>query len=217
MFNMKNRLDLNVTQTRQTRWVNAAYTHMCLPAVHRFREMQYTFDLTLATGDNDYAIDETTLGVKVVAVRSAHHILATAVTATAEKRRLSPRNIRWFDRRTLTTGTPTVYAIDGETFYLHPVPTSDENGQFIRVRSWREPALLSGNTDTTVLPSYYDEVLLIGAQWMAERSLGYREAAELTKQDYVALLNEGHETEELEAEDWDFQVDVNPHAQGMSM
>ncbi len=217
-FNLRGRSDAGLTDARLNRWVNAAYFHMCLPNVHPFTEMKATYDITLATGDNDYSISQATVGSKVVGVRSAHHILATGITAIAQKRKLSPRDIRWFDRRTLVTGAPTVYAQEGEVLYVHPVPTSAENGQFIRMRYWKEPTALSADGDTTVLASYYDEVLILGAQMFAERGLGYGDRAEATKQNYVALLNEGPLSDDLEADDWDFQVDVGSHgSQGQEL
>jgi len=199
-----------MSDTRLGRWINAAYRHMCLPSVHAFREMQGTYDVPLVTGTSSYSLSAATVGSKVVGVRSAHHILATTVLPTSTKRRLTPRNIRWLDRRTLVAGSPTVYALEAETIHLHPIPTAAENGQFARVRYWKEPTALSAASSVTVLASYYDEVLLLGAQWMAERSLGYNDRAEATKQNYIGMLNEGPEQEQVEGEDWDFQVDVAP-------
>ena len=212
-FNLRGRADAAMSDARLDRWINSAYRHMCLPNVHQFTEMKAVYDVALATGDNEYPVDRTTVGSKVVAIRSAHHILATTITATAEKRRLSPRNIRWFDRRTLVTGAPTVYVEEGETFYIHPVPTSTQNGQWLRIRYWKEPTALSAVGDVTALGDYYDEVLVVGAQMFAERGLGYGDRAEATKQNYVGLLNEGASSDGLSAEDWDFQVDVDPNSQ----
>ena len=216
LYNLKNRSDTSLTTARMYRWINAAYRHMCLPSVHMFEELKVTYDITLVAGTYQHSLSAATLGFNLVYLRSAHHVQATAAaeTGTTQKRKLSPRNIRWFDRRTLTTGPPTIWSCDGQTLYLSPIPTSDETNQLLRTRLVREPATLTA-TDTTVLPVYYDEVLIIGAQWMAERALGYTEKAELTKQDYVAMLNEGSESYELEAEDWDSHVDINPHAQEM--
>lgn len=216
-FLLKNRMDANVTDARIDRWINAAYRHMCMPGVHRFREMHATYDITLVSGTNSYSISETTVGAKIVAMRNVHNIIDVPETPTSRKRRLAPRNIHWFDRRTLVSSTPSVYAIEGETLHIHGVPDATIAGQLVRLRFWRETAALTDDTDTTVIPSYYDEVLQIGSQWFAERALGYREAAELTKQNYVDLLNEGDVSEELEAEDWDYQVDVNPNEQSAGM
>jgi hypothetical protein len=213
-FNLKNRTDANVTDARINRWINAAYRHMCLPAVHRFREVERTYDHTLVLADNSYGIDATTLGRQLVAIQSVHHIQAAADTPTVTKRRVSPRNIRWFNRRTLNSGpTVSLYAVHQETMYVSQVPDATSAGQLLRIQFWSEPDALTLDADTTLLPSYYDEVLQIGSQWVAERALGYRDAAQLTKQDYVSLLNEGDESAELEAENWDFQADVNPNAQ----
>jgi len=212
-FNLKNRGDAGLTPARLARWVNVAYYHMCLPVVHDFREVHANQDIALVDGTYQYGIDEVLVGFKWVAFRSVFNIIDVPETATGRKRRVSPRAIQWFDRRVLVTGTPQVYTVDGEQIFISNVPGPTEAGQFIRIRGWREPAALTG-TDTTVLPNYYDEVLVIGSQWVAERSLGYRDRAELTKQDYVALLNEGPNDGQLEAGMWDHQVDVNPNVQG---
>lgn len=210
-FNLKGRADVALSDARMDRWGNAAYRHMCLPNVHEFDEMKAVYDITLVSGTNEYTLAEATVGNKVVGMRSAHHILATTITATAQKRKLSPRNIRWFDRRTLISGAPTIYTVETETLHVHPVPGSNETGQFIRVRFWKEPDTLSADSDVTVIASYYDEVLILGHQWMAERALGYTDRAEATKQNYIGLLNEGPTQSDVGAEDWDHQVDVNPH------
>jgi hypothetical protein len=206
---LKNRSDAAVTTARMNRWLNAAYRHMCLPNVHAFREMQATHDITLVASTSSYSISEATVGFKIIGTRGVYNILDVPETPTSRKRKLSPRNIRWFDQRTLSPGSPQVYAVEGQTILISNVPTAVEAGQIVRLRAWREPAALALDTATTVIASYYDEPLLIGAQWLAERTLGYRELAEATKQNYIGLLNEGPETEQLEAEDWDFQVDVN--------
>ena len=210
---LKGRSDAVMTDAHRDFWLNSAYRHMCLPSVHRFREMHASYTITLISGDNDYTLDETTVGFKITGIRSIYNIMATADTPTAQKRRLSPRDIRWFDRRTLVAGPPTNYAIEGETIFIHGVPSAAEAGQLVRVRCWREPAALSATTDTTVVASYFDRPLVKGAQWMAERDLGYRDRAEDTKQEYVALLNEAPEDGQIEGENWDYQVDVNPSAQ----
>jgi len=214
---LKNRNDASLSDDRIDHYTNAAYRHMCMPRVHRFHEMQSVYDITLVNGTNAYSVSEATVGQKIVGISSVSNIITIPETPTSRKRRLTPRNIRWFDRRSLNTGTPSAFAVEQETLYIHAVPGSSEAGQIIRVRFWREPATLALDTATTVLPNYYDEVLQIGSQFLTERGLGYRDAAQLTKQDYVAMLNEGDESMELEAEDWDFQVDVNPNAQSGGM
>jgi hypothetical protein len=41
----------------------------------------------------------------------------------------------------------------------------------------------------------------LGARWRAERDLGYADRAELTKQNYAALLNEYRERQDFNAMD----------------
>jgi hypothetical protein len=213
VFNLKNRADAGLTDERLDRWINAAYRHMCLPTVHDFREMHTSVDITLVNGTHIYDIDEATVGEKIVAVRSVFNIIDIPETATGRKRVLRPRAVQWFDRRVLVTGSAQVFTIDGESIAISNVPGATEAGQLVRIRFWAEPTRLTTGV-TTVLADYYDEVLVLGSQWIAERALGYRDRAEITKQDYIGLLNEGPEEGQLEGHMWDHQVDVNPNAQG---
>jgi len=216
-FNLGNRTAADgTTDTRCNRWINGAYRHMTFPMIHDFRETHATYDLTLVADQSTYNIDATTVGFKFLGVRSVVNYLET-VSDLARKRTLYPRNIRWFDRRTLHSGTPSLYAVENEVLHIASVPTSAEAGQTVRVRGWRELARLSADSDVTAVADYFDEVLLLGAQWFAERSLRYMDRAERTKQEYVALLNDAQPSEELEGENWDFQVDVNPHGQNRGM
>ena len=126
---------------------------------------------------------------------------SSSITATATRRDVRPRSIDELNRRTLGTGSPSEYALDGTLLVLSPVPTSDQNGYQMRVTNWRVPTPLSDTADQTAIADYWDRALLRGAQWLAEFDLGYREIAEHTKQDYVSLINERLDDYELNAED----------------
>ena len=95
-FLLVNRNDVDATNaTRIDRWINQAYTYMCHPSVHHFREMQVIANITLVSGTNSY--DVSTIGSDTpVALRWVSYIDATTDTATANKRKLKPRGIRWF-------------------------------------------------------------------------------------------------------------------------
>jgi hypothetical protein len=186
-----------VTDARLLRWVNWSYNHVCYPNVHKHRELMTNYDASLATSDGSYAIDSSTVGYHINAVVSVTHFESATIADTTTRNRLRPRSYSWFENRNITTGKPSRYAIDGTTLYLDPVPTSTYNSQQLRVRLYREPADLSVST-STVLSDVWDEVILQGAKWRAERDIGYREIAELTKQDFAALLNEFQEKWQLE-------------------
>jgi hypothetical protein len=153
--------------------------------------------VTLATGINEYSISAATVGFQINAIIDVHHAAATAATLvpTTTKRKLYPKDGRWFDQRTMSATIPTAFAVGapgdavaGEIIKISGVPRADENGQLVIIRCWREPAILAADGTTTVLPRAWDEVISLGAKWRAERDLGYKAAAELTLQDYAALI-----------------------------
>jgi hypothetical protein len=207
-FVFDNRSDTGFSTARLNRWVNQAYLHCTHPTVHRHRELQATYTATLVTGTNEYSISAATVGFQITTIRNVFHIQAAAATPTARRRKLHPKSHLWFDERTIGSGQPTVYAVDGTTLMISAVPTATENNQLVRLRVWREPALLALDADVTVLPTYWDRVLLLGAQWLAELDLGYRDRAELTKGDYMALINEPKDRMELEAQDTGWEVEL---------
>jgi len=208
-FLLRNNNSTDATDTtRVERWINQAYTYMCHPSVHAFREMQVIDAITLVTGDNDYSI--ATLGTDsktVVAIRFVNYIDATTFTNTATRRKVRPRPIRDFEKRTLTTGQPVQYAIDGSVLFISPVPRSNENGRLLRVGYYREPAILSDGSDVTVLPSYYDRPLTKLTQAFAESDLQERDKAMMTTREATQLLNNAKDEQQMEAEDSGFQVE----------
>lgn len=206
-FLLKNRNDSDSTNnTRVERWINDAYTFMCHPSIHPFREMQSISTITLATGDNEYSITSLSSNT-VVAIRFVTYVQATAFTPTVTKRKVRPRTIRFFEQRTLTTGQPNQYAIDGETLFLSPVPRSNENNHLLRVGYYQEPDILSDSNTTTVLPRYYDRPMQKVIQAFAEEDLGDRELALLTLRSATQLLNNANPENEMEAEDTGFQAE----------
>lgn len=210
-FLLGNRNDTDSTDaTRVTRWINQAYRYICHPSVHHFKEMQEISNATtLATDDNDYSI--TTLGSDtVVSVRFVTHVEATAFTPTAIKRTLRPRDIRWFEQRTLSPGRPFNWTVDGTNLIIAGVPRSDENGQILRIGYYKEPTALSGAT-ATVLPSYFDRPLMKFIHAFAQWDLGDPASALVTLREATGLLNNATSENELEAEDHGFQTEFIVH------
>ncbi len=206
-FLLSNRNDADATNsTRLERWINQGYVYLCHPDVHPFRQMQSIENITLATGDNTYEV-ATLSSNTVVSVRWVSYVDATTYSNTANQRPVRQRDIRVFERRTLTTGPPTEWARDGTTLFISAVPGSNENGKILRVGYWQEPDILTG-TNATVLPSYFDRPILKFAQGFAEDDLGERELSMLTLKVATALANNAGSEDQLEAEDWDFQVNI---------
>ena len=210
-FDLKNRPDSGssgLSDTRLNLFINAAYLHVAHPSVHKHRELLYTYTITLATDDNEYAFTPVG-GVNILAIRSVTHVDSTTLTATAARNKLRPKDPQWFDERTINTGSrPSTYAVEANNIIIEPVPTSSLNGELLQVRSIREPAQLSADTDVTVIGNRWDEVILLAARWRAELHLGYRDLAEATKLDFAALINEYAEWDTLHVrEEWDWQSD----------
>jgi hypothetical protein len=204
---LMNRADAASDNDRLDRWINNAYRHVCLPSVHKFREMLQNTSVALTAGTDSYSITTHTAGTgKATEILMVNHFDGTvgAPTATTSRRHLKPRSLNWWIRRSSRgSGSPTHYIIHGDSISLYPVP--DVTGEQLRVWYWREPTPLSSGSHVTVLPDYWDQVVLKGAKWQAESSLGYRELAEATKQEYVSLINEVPDFGEFQADedsDW---------------
>lgn len=200
-FLLGRRTDTDAVDTsRVSRWINQAYTYMCHPSVHKFREMQAIDNTTtLVSGTNEYTIASLT-SITVVAIRWITYIDATSYTALADKRRIKPRGIRWFESRTLSSGRPYLYSIDGSSLFLSGVPGSNEASKLLRIGFYREPTVLSGTT-TTVLTSYYDRPLVKFAEAFAEADLGDKAKALITLKEAVGLVNNAIDETELEEDD----------------
>ena len=207
-FLLSRRNDSDATNAnRLSRWINQAYTYMCHPSVHHFREMQAIDNsTTLVTGDNDYSIAALN-SETVVSVRFVRHIEATSYSATAKGNDLTPRSIQWLHKRTNRSGRPIHFIIDGSSLFLYGVPRTTENGQLLRIGFTKEPTILSGTT-ATVLGSYYDRPLLKFAEAFAEADLGNKALALVTLKEAAGLLNNAASENELEAEQDGHRVDV---------
>ena len=205
-FGLKDRSDPAVTTAFLLRAVNWAYRHVTHPRIHGFREMQAESNIVMATGDNDYTINVLG-GINVVAVQSIYHAIATAITPLVQKRKLKPKSKQYFDARTLFSSPPVNYMIWGDLLFIIGVPRVQENGQLLRVSYWREPAALTVGT-ATIIPDYWDEVIIFGATAFAQTKLDYGEKAENSRQAYAALINDLTPRSELEADDQGWEVEL---------
>jgi hypothetical protein len=206
-FLLANRTDADATNTtRIDRWINQAYTYMCHPSVHHFREMQAMNTIALVNGQNEYDI-ATIGGDTPVALRWLSYIDATVDTNLANKRKLKPRGIRWFESRTLTSSRPFLFTIDGTNLIIAGVPGPAEVGKLLRVGYTKEPDLLVA-TATTVINRYYDRPLLKFIQAFAEADLGMRAQSLITLKEAMGTINNAAEKNELEAEDTGFETEM---------
>ena len=218
-FLLGNRTDADTTNsTRLKKWLNDGYFYMCHPSVHRFREMQAISNATvLVSGTNEYSMEtlepeEGNSAGTVVAIRWVSHIESTTYSATANRRKLTPRSIRWLESRSNRSGRPLHYIMDGNSMFLYGVPSTSESGQILRIGYYREPGFYGGTEGNTELSTYYDRPLLKFAQAFAETDLGERAKSLVTLKEATGLLNNAVDKNELEAEDDGFRTEVILHS-----
>lgn len=210
LFDLKNRSDTaatgGFTTARQDMFINAGYLHVTHPSVFRHRELQYNYDIPLVAGDFDYTFtpDGT---VVITAIRSVAHVSGATDDPTTQRQKLLPVDVQWTQSRTHSTGAPRHYTVVGNQLAVFPVPDATVAGNILAIHAWREPAILAAG-QVTVLSTRWDEIVLLAARWRAELHLGYREMAEATKLDFVGLINEYKDFEQLHGEDWDWQSGV---------
>ena len=75
-----------------------------------------------------------------------------------------------------------------------------EASQTIWLRIYLEPPRFVGTlTDTTLINSYWDDVIVCGASWRGWRYLGEFQRAEAMKQEFAMLIRDAVDFEGLEA------------------
>lgn len=210
LFDLRNRTDRNTTDgvsdDRLDAWINAGQLHVTHPSVFRHRELMYRYTLPLVAGTSEYVF--TPLGsTNITAIRYVSHVDAATDDLTASRTKLLPKDIQWFQGRTYTTGAPREYHIVSNRIVVGPVPSAAEVGTVLAVGAWAEPRSLSLGFPTD-LSTLWDEIILLAARWRAELHLGYRDLAEATKLDFVGLINEYKDFEQLHGEDWDWMSDL---------
>jgi hypothetical protein len=209
LFSLGNRTDAGATDAdRLTRWVSQAYNYMTHPSIHKFRETQDVYTITLATGNDAYSLTFGTVGYNIVAVRWVSYVLSAAYTAAVQKRKVYPRDVKIFERRTLNTGQPNLYTIDGTEIRINGIPRAAENGHLLRVGVYREPEALDAG-DVTPFLGYYDRPLWKFGLSFAQADLGDPDLSMVTAREAQNLLNGAQPKTELEAEDSGWQVEFN--------
>jgi hypothetical protein len=218
-FDLGNRTDTaadsgtrrGVNETRLDLWINDALRHLGHPNVFVHRQLMHTFTLTMVDGTNSYTFDPAG-AVSISGIRFASYLRAAADSATVNKRKLKLADDQWFAERTLNTGEPSIYAVEGDQLLLTPVPGASQAAQLVKVHAWRYPPLLVAGATTTLEPQW-DELLILGARWRAELHLGLLDLATETRANFAGLLNEYKDWRNANAEDWDW---ISPTTQGAS-
>src|SRR5262245_30227005 len=213
LFDLRNRTDTTAADgfstTRQDLYINAGYLWLCRPEVFRHRELMFTNTIAMVAGTQAYTFTPVPVtGEVIVQIRSVTHVEDSSDVATARRTKLIPHDEQWLQNRSANTGSPRDYVVRASTILLSPVPTANEAGEILLVSSFREPTALTDVAHQTVLSTLWDEVVVLAARWRAELHLGYRDLAEASKIDLVALVNEYKSFDDLHAEDWDWRAEV---------
>lgn len=197
----------DLTDPHLNRWINWAYRHVAHPKVFRHPELQGTQAVTLVEDDFDYALASDTLAVY-------------NVTQTTTDYKVWPRSVRQLDELKRYTGARmSFYAIYARTLITFPTPNASAAGDVLTVRYWQRPAVLSGDSDVTVLPAEWDEIIVYGAIWRGWAFLQEHARKEQAKIDFAELLNDMTDVQGIQGEDTGqaFEVEVNDYQTGSVM
>jgi len=214
--NLNNRQDIGDSTVQ--RWINHAYSHMTHPGVHVFEDLMETYDVVLVSGQASYSLATATVGYRILGIRTASYFDAASgsIVAATQRHILKPKPVQWYDSTVHPAGDPRHYVPrEGQNIIFSLTP---KNTNTVRLRVSREAEKLDDDGDTTVLPEYFDEVLVTGTQAFAEFKLGMRDMANETFQLYNALLNGGTDKHTLESGNWGVETTLtNPPIMGVSV
>lgn len=181
-------------------WINWAYQHVSRPTIHRHREMKAVATTTLAQGDDDYGMSSD-FGI-------SDFLAVIDVADTTDAIRYHPMTVHEKDEIDSTIeGRARFYTLyydtgtDETVLLLDREPGSQDAGNTLQLRYWRQPPVFSSTTSKTVLLPDWDEVIVQGAIWRGWRALGEVERAEVAKAEFGQLVNEVSERMRLDAED----------------
>ena len=207
LTNLNNLQD--VSDTDAARWINHAYSHLTHPSVHEFEDLAATYDIVLVSGTASYSLAAATVGYRILAIRSASYFAAASgsITPNTRRRTLDPRAVQWYDsRQHPTMAEPSNYVVGEDQTIL--ISNTPGNTNTVRLRVFREAESLDETTSVTVLPEYFDEVLVMGAQAFFEYKLGDRDSANETFQMYGNLIANASQKDVLEGQNWGYETQL---------
>lgn len=197
-------------QTRLDRLINQTLLHIGRPAIYRHREMEQIYTIALVASQETYSLTPvsgvTTPTTAVESVRIVH------LTNREDTKRLD--KVRFddtFDQR-VAVGRPIEYATFSTgtaELRLQPAPSTQvANDYQLEVARYREPILLSFNSQTTEYTNDWDEVMVQGAVWRVFRQTNNQERAEVAKVEFAQLIAEVTDRVNYEARDKDHGPNV---------
>lgn len=194
-FDLENRTDFDESDptavARMNRWINTAYEHVSFPNIHKHWELEDKITIPLVADQFEYPIDtgQTYIDREILGFRAVRFVNGAADSYTADRHQVVPRGLAYMNSTKHTTSRPSTYAVYRKKIVFSPGPNAEFNGKVAVCEVWVKPdAMIDG--ETTVLLDFWDEVILIGALWLALNRLGDHGEAMAVQSRYAALINE---------------------------
>lgn len=194
-YQLGNRSDLDYTASseisdRLDHWINRAYRWVSLPKVYRHPELKARDTITLVDGTTRYSVPSDLYAIRFL------------INETQEFKYDPAKDLDFLDQGS----TSRLYAREGQVILI--TGDSQNDADTVRVYYWQKPTDLSGDTDTTSLGDYFDDVVLSRATAIAAAAIGELSRADWFNSYAVDLINDHTSPETLEAEDSGWE---NPH------
>lgn len=149
-----------LSRERLNRYVNAGYFEVA--GAKPFRSLITTATLALVDQTGSYSLPTGVLGVITVRNTNTDH--------PRRFREVSLENFQLYDRS--LDGEPTHFAYDANNIYVHPMPDATYDADELFVIYRREPTVLSGSADKTVLPAAFDMAISGFSKYYMLQNLG---------------------------------------------
>lgn len=195
IHDLANRTDLSAGTglARLDRWINTVYEHVSFPKVHRHQELEETITIPLVEDQFEYSLATSAPYItrEITAIRAARYVDSDTDSYTDQRNQLQPRGLAFMNAMTHTASRPSTYAMIRKNLVISPGAGTEHVGNIIVCEVRELPTRLAAVDDTTVLLDWWDEVILVGTVWLAQRRFGdYANAVE-SQAHYGALINEG--------------------------
>lgn len=194
------------SDTELNLYIALGYTLISQPEVHRHEQLKVEYDIPLVASTTKYDISRATVGYNILAIRFIEFLDSTdPVPFDARSTKVDPRPEEWFTNRTArsVTGGPRHYHRAGDALWIDLAPSAADVGKILRMHVFREPAPLAGNDSKTVLDDYFDNALILAAEYHARLRLGYRELAINTRQEMQNYVNQRADAGEMNTDPGD--------------
>jgi len=204
------------------RYINMAYIHVAQPHIYQHREFLVetvevfggtleNIPFTETTIEDGASFDHLVNGAsptdpgKFLSLISITLIEGSVVAtfpllATASRKPLRPISPWEWEGIQIPSGTvrPSFYTMWDRIIYFDTIPPATDS---CLIRWWGEPRVADFNDDAevTVLPSMWDDTIIVGAVWRGWRALGEFGKASLAKDEFMRLIREGPDYMGVEA------------------